>query len=343
MGANDEPRRRPTNTGEISMKDAPLRFTLLAGVAALLASGANPSVAQAKGHPIMDTHIHLYQVTRPGGVPWPEAKNKVLYKDMTPAEYKAVAKKNGIVGTGIMEASPIHEDNLKLLAATKKDKFFKFLVAQVEIGSADFAKHLDELAKDPRVVGIRGFLWSPKMTLDDKQVKDLQDLAKRGMTLDLISRGDLNPKAKVIELATKVPDLRIIIDHLGGAKGEKPDPKWAEDMKKLSEHKNIYMKFSSFFDMFNPKATEDEPWQAPQDVSAYKPHFDVLVSTFGEDRLIWGSNWPVVRLGAGGEDTALANEIKIAEEYLKPLGQKVRDKIMFQNAQKFYKRVPIKS
>ena len=96
-----------------------------------------------------------------------------------------------------MEASPLHEDNLKLLAMTKKDKFFKFLVAQVEIGSADFIKNLDELAKDPRVVGIRGFLWSPKMTLDEKQVAHLQELAKRGMTLDLISRGDLNPKAKV--------------------------------------------------------------------------------------------------------------------------------------------------
>ena len=329
------------------MKDAPLRLRLLAGplavTAALVWSAGSPGSAQAKGHPIMDTHIHLYQVSRPGGVPWPGKENKVLYKDMTPAEYKAIAKKNGIVGTGIMEASPIHEDNLKLLAATKKDKFFKFLVAQVEIGSADFIKNLDELAKDPRVVGIRGFLWSPKMTLDEKQVAHLQELAKRGMTLDLISRGDLNPKAKVIELATKVPDLRIIIDHLGGAKGEKPDPKWAEDMKKLGEHKNIYMKFSSFFDMFNPKSTEDEAWQAPQEASAYKPHFDVLVSAFGEDRLIWGSNWPVVNLGVGGTEAGLANEIKIAEELLKPLGAKARDKVMFSNAQKFYKRVPIKS
>jgi L-fuconolactonase len=325
------------------MRDAPLRFTLLAGVVALLSTGADPSVAEAKSRPIMDTHIHLWQVTRPGGVPWPDAKNKILYKDVTPADYKAVAKKNGIIGTGIMEASPIHEDNLKLLAQTKKDKaFFKFLVAQVEIGSADFVKHLDELSKDPRFVGIRGFLWSPKMTLDEKQVAHLQELAKRGLTLDLISRGDLNPKAKVIELATKVPDLRIIIDHMGGAKGEKPDPKWAEDMKKLAEHKNIYMKFSSFFDMFNPKSSEDEPWQAPLEATAYKPHFDILVSTFGEDRLIWGSNWPVVDLG-GGVGTGLANEIKLAEELLKPLGQKARDKVMFQNAQKFYKRVPTKS
>ena len=62
------------------------------------------------------------------------------------------------------------------------------------------------------------------------------------------------------------------------------------------------------------------------------------MTAFGEDRLIWGSNWPVVDLGGG-----LADEVKIAEELLKPLGPKVRDKVMFQNAQKFYKRVPTKS
>jgi L-fuconolactonase len=325
------------------MRDAPLRFTLLAGVMALLSTGASPSVAEAKSRPIMDTHIHLYQVTRPGGVPWPEAKNKILYKDMTPEDYKAQAKKVGIVGTGIVEASPIHEDNLKILAMTKKDKFFKFLVAQEEIGSADFAKNLEELSKDKRVVGIRGYLWSPgKITLNEKESASLADLSKRGMTLDLISRGDKNPKAGVIELATKFPDLRIIIDHMAGAKGEKPDPKWVEDMKKLAEHKNIYIKFSAFFDMFNPKASEDEPWQAPLEASAYKPHLDVLISAFGEDRLIWGSNWPVIDLG-GGVGTGLANEVKVAEELLKPLGTKVRDKIMFQNAQKFYKRIPTKS
>ena len=60
-----------------------------------------------------------------------------------------------------------------------------------------------------------------------------------------------------------MPDLRIIIDHLAGAKGKTPTPEWVADVKKLAAHKNIYIKFSSFFDMFNPAATEDNPWKAP--------------------------------------------------------------------------------
>ena len=292
--------------------------------------GATPDGAE---HPIMDTHIHLYQVTKPGGVPWPPAKAKNLYRDILPGEYKDIAKQHNIVATGIVEANPTVEEDLRILSLVKDDPFFKFFVPSLEIGSASFSSDLDKLATDPRVVGIRGFLWSPKLTLEAKQIASLKELEKRGMTLDIISRGDLNPKDKVDALAAAVPNLYVIIDHLGGAKGETPDPKWVAAIQKLATHPHIYIKFSSFFDMFNPGPSEDEPWQSPSDVAAYKPHFDVLMKAFGEDRLVWGSNWPVVGQGGG-----IDKEIKLAEEYLKPYGPEVRDKVMFKNAQNFYKR-----
>jgi len=284
-------------------------------------------------HPILDTHIHLYQVSKAGGVPWPPPKAKNLYRDILPSEYKAMAQQHNIVGTGIVEANPTLEEDLRILSLVKDDPFFKFFVASLELGSASFSGDLDKLAADPRVVGIRGFLWSPKLSLDTKQLASLKELEKRGMTLDIISRGDLNPKDKVDELASAVPNLYVIIDHLGGAKGETPDPKWVSSMQKLASHPHIYIKFSSFFDMYNPAASEDEPWQSPSELSAYKPHFDVLMKAFGEDRLVWGSNWPVVEQGGG-----VAKEIAIAEEYLKGYGPEVRDKVMFKNAQAFYKR-----
>jgi predicted TIM-barrel fold metal-dependent hydrolase len=69
------------------------------------------------------------------------------------------------------------------------------------------------------------------------------------------------------------------------------------------------------------------------DVSAYKAHFDVLMSAFGADRLIWGSNWPVCELGG-----SFGRQIQIAEEYLAPFGARVRDKVMHENGQRFYRR-----
>ena len=58
-------------------------------------------------------------------------------------------------------------------------------------------------------------------------------------------------------------------------------------------------------------------------------------SSFGEDRLIWGSNWPVSDLGGD-----FGKQIELAEHYLKPFGPKVRDKVMFRNARDFYRRKP---
>lgn len=292
--------------------------------------------AQGSQRPIADTHIHLYRVTRPGGVPWPSPQNKILYRDVLPAEYKALARKYGIVSAGIVEASPLFDDNQAVLDMVKGDPFFSFLVAQMEIGSPDFLAHLDRLARDRRVVGIRAFLWTPKITLDATQLAQLRAIAAKGMTLDIVSRGTLNPTDQVSALASAVPELRIILDHLMGAKGAHPSPNWELDVRRLADrHRNVLVKFSSFFDMYNPVATEDEGWRSPTTLGAYKASFDVLMTAFGEDRLIWGSNWPVSDLGGD-----FGRQIELAEEYLKPLGPKVRDKVMVGNARDFYRRKP---
>jgi predicted TIM-barrel fold metal-dependent hydrolase len=292
--------------------------------------------AQGSPRPIADTHIHLYRVTRPGGVPWPSPRNEILYRDILPAEYKALARKHGIVSAGIVEASPLFDDNQAVLDMVRGDPFFSFLVAQMEIGSPDFLANLDRLAKDRRLVGIRAFLWTPKITNDATQLAQLRAIAARGMTLDIVSRGTLNPPDQVSALAKAVPELRIILDHLLGAKGAQPRPEWELDVRRLADrHRNVFVKFSSFFDMYNPVATEDEGWESPATLGAYKAHFDVLMTAFGEDRLIWGSNWPVSDLGGD-----FGKQIELAEEYLKPFGPKVRDKVMFSNARDFYRRKP---
>jgi predicted TIM-barrel fold metal-dependent hydrolase len=289
---------------------------------------------KASGHsrPIVDTHIHFYQVTRPGGVPWPPA-GSALYRDVLPAEYKSLAIANGIVASGVIEASPLVEDNQWILDLLGHDSFFPFFAGSLDISSPDFTSNLEHFSHDRRFVGIRGFLWSPEITLDATQLSHLRDLAGRGMTLDIISRGTTNPKPKVEALCTAVPNLRIIINHLGGAQGAVPTAEWELAIRRLADLcPNLYMKFSSFYDMYQV-GDGNSPWTAPTNLAAYKAHFDVLMTAFGEDRMIWGSNWPVSDLGG-----SFSGEIRLAEEYLAPLGHRVRDKVMFKNALLFYRR-----
>ncbi len=288
------------------------------------------AMASGKG-PITDTHIHFWDIARQ--IPWPSEDFGKLYRTVLPADYKAIAAPAGVTASGIVEASSRFEDQLWVLEQVEGDDFFTFYAAMLEIGADDFVGKLDRLAERPLVVGIRGFLWAPELKVDARQVEHCTALAKRGMTLDVISRGTLNPKALVIRLAKSVPELRIVIDHLGGAKGERPDPAWVMDMQRLARCANVHVKFSSFFDMFNPNDSEEQEWDSPDDLDRYAPHFDVLMDAFGPDRLIWGSNWPVVEMSG-----TLEKQIALAEKYLAPMGQSVRDRVMSENGLRFYSR-----
>jgi L-fuconolactonase len=288
--------------------------------------------APAGKRPIVETHIHFYQPSRPGGVPWPTPAEGPIFRDVLPPEYVAFAKAQGVVSAVVVEASGIVEDN-KWILDRLTDPFYSAFVGNLDIGDPTFAANLTRFAADSRFTGIRGYLTGPAegITLSAAQLTSLRDLADRGMTLDIITRGTKNPKSQVLALCKAVPNLRIIIDHLGGASGLTPDPTWVADIKNIAGScPNMYMKFSSFYDMYAPG---DVVFASPTDLASYKPHFDVLMSAFGADRLIWGSNWPVITLHGTFE-----NQLAIAEAYLAPMGTDVRDKVMFKNALGFYRR-----
>jgi predicted TIM-barrel fold metal-dependent hydrolase len=322
--------------------------------------------ADGKTKPIADTHVHFFQPSRPG-VPWPSPMNATLFKDWLPDAYMSMAAPLGILGCGIVEASPWIEDTQWVLGQTAKTAdtkaFFPFLVAQLDISSADFIRDLTAYLKvDPmtnpdadKIVGLRVYLWSASIDPTNVvQMANLKEVEKQGLTLDIISRGTgtmepnaatggLNPKAKVADLATMFPGIRIIIDHMAGAKiaTASPDPKWATDIALLASKPNIYIKWSSFFDAANPTGDESKPWVATHDVAMYTPIFEALLTAFGPDRLIWGSNYPVSELGAAVPGMSIKEEITIAEAWLATKTPAVRDKIMYDNAVMFYRRIPM--
>ena len=94
--------------------------------------------AQAASIPIIDTHIHLFDPTRPQGVPWPDKKNAVLYQPALPGRYRKIAKPLGIVGAIEVEASPWLEDNQWVLDVAAKDTIIVGTVGNLEPGDPGF-------------------------------------------------------------------------------------------------------------------------------------------------------------------------------------------------------------
>lgn len=267
---------------------------------------------------IIDTHIHLYDPRRPEGVPWPSKDDAVLYRPVLPADFRALAREHGITAAVVVEASPRVEDNRWLLDLVRGDPLFPAVVGNLAPGSPDFAANLERFAADPRFVGIRA-----KPKLDDRSLADLRRLAERGKSLDV-----LGPSLEdVAELARRLPTLTIVLDHLAGAKadGRPPDPAWEARLRAVAAHPNVYCKLSGLDQQAGARP-------APASLEHYRPLLDVLWEAFGEDRLIYGSNWPVTLLR-----TDVGTHQRWVLDYVRPQGQAALDKVFWQNAGKAYR------
>jgi L-fuconolactonase len=281
--------------------------------------------------PIIDTHIHLYDTARPTGVPWPPKSDKVLYRPVLPAHFNEVADANGVAATVIVEASGRLSDNQWVLDLVKDDPGrYVGLVGHLSVGTDSFAKNLKDLSEDPRYVGIRiGDLSENPAFLTDAVWRDLELLAAMDQTLDvLLNEGDLE---HVATIADRVPNLKILMNHAGGINldGEALDADWLTAFNKAASYPNVSCKVSGLF-----QRSGRSP--APKDLTFYEPILDAMWKAFGEDRLIYGSNWPVTM--RGGE----YSEYKaIVMDYFSPKGRQTLEKLLYRNAQKFYGLSPL--
>jgi len=295
------------------------RRTLLTAAAAGLIADAAGSI------PIIDTHIHLFDPTRPQGVPWPAKDNKVLYQPALPDRYRKIAVPLGIVGAIEVEASPLLEDNQWVLDVAAKDKIVVGMVGDLEPGKPDFRKHLERFHRNPLYRGIRiGNLWGRNIHDDLPKaefIADLKALADAGLEVDIA-----NPTPVLINdlvrLTDKIPTLRVVIDHL--LRIDLPDDKailsaYHKDLRELGKRPLIYVKGSGVLRRVDGRI--------PEDLNFYRPRLDELWEIFGQDRLIYGSDWPNSDLW---EPYPAA--LKIVREYFTGKGQAAAEKFFWKNS-----------
>jgi len=121
---------------------------------------------------------------------------------------------------------------------------------------------------------------------------DLTRLANRGLAVDAVGP---DPIAAVDRAATRLPELRIVVDHMAGAviDGRRPDDDWRAGVARLARHANVFLNVSGLV---------DSPAVAARGPEACIPWIDAAWEAFGERRLLFGSNWPVCTRGGGYAD-----------------------------------------
>jgi L-fuconolactonase len=273
---------------------------------------------------IIDTHTHFYDPTRPQGVPWPSPNDLLLYRPVLPEHFKQVAAHEGVTGSVVVEASAWLEDNQWVLDVAAADPLIVGLVGHIEPGRAEFIAELARFAANPLFRGIRCGGRYFEAGLQPGFLADIEKLTERDLSLDVLI--DSQHLDGVFDLARHFPELRIVIDHIASMPitGQVLDPAWEERFQKMAAYPNLYMKVSGLLEN-----STRQP--APHAVDFYRPTLDVLWKALGEDRLIYGSNWPVCE-HAGTYATC----IEIVKSYFAEKGEAASAKYFWKNSKVVY-------
>jgi L-fuconolactonase len=245
--------------------------------------------------PIIDAHVHLWDPAR-YEIPW---LRKVPMLD-APYELEQYAEQTrGVeIEAFVYEEIDIAPD-YRLLEVRQADAYaavdprLRGIVAAAPLEYGDTVREFLAalVAESPRVKGVRRLLQGeadPEFCLRPGFVRGVELLAEHDLSFDICV---YHPQlAATVELVRRVPEVRFVLDHIGkpAIRDRLLDP-WRDEISALAALPNVVCKISG-------AVTEaDLAHWTIADVAPYVQH---VLSAFGEDRVMFASDWPVVTQGA---------------------------------------------
>ncbi|WP_299843191.1 amidohydrolase family protein [uncultured Paracoccus sp.] len=238
---------------------------------------------------MIDAHQHFWQLGR-GDYAWPNADVEPIFRDFGPSDLAPLIEAAGIDQTVLVQATPTVAETEFLLQIAARTPFVAGVVGWVELTAPDAVATIERLQADPALKGLRPMLQGIEDTdwiLQAAAEPALRHMAATGLCFDaLVQPRHLEAIARI---ATRHPDLRIVIDHMakphmGG--GRAPEAVWLNGMDALAALPNVWCKLSGMI-------TEIGPDWTMAGLTAHAAH---VLDRFGAGRVMWGSDWPVVNL-----------------------------------------------
>ena len=273
---------------------------------------------------LVDSHQHFWQVGR-FDYPWMTSDLGVLYRDYLPHELAPILKDNGVEKTVLVQASNSVAESRWLLKLAAENSFIAGVVGWVDLMSPDVDVQLNELTAHPKFKGVRHLVESEPhddWIVQPAVLSGLRRLSTYGLSYDLLVH--TRHLKYVPQVAESCPELALVIDHLAKPPIAKNEIKeWAQAFKPLASYPNIHCKLSGLVTEANWTS-----WQTAE----LRPFVEFALETFGPDRLMFGSDYPVCLL-ASSYDRVLES----FQEILQSLSDVDRDKIFSRNAAEFYR------
>lgn len=272
---------------------------------------------------IIDAHQHCWRLRRPE-CRWPGADLPGLYRDFSPADIEAEAKPLGVKGSILVQSQPDDRDTDYLLELASQSDFILGVVGWVDLKAEQASDRIAQLVRNPKLCGLRPMLQD--MAQDDWIVDPalapaIEAMVGADLVFDALVFSRHLPYLE--EFAGRYPELRIVLDHAAKppiAAGSGAD--WRAGVTRLASKANIYCKLSGLLTEASPDqgATELQPW------------VEALLELFGPERLLWGSDWPVVNLAADYRAW-----LEMSRQLLSGLSQAQHQKIFADTAKAVYR------
>lgn len=240
--------------------------------------------------PLFDTHHHFWKIER-GDYGWMSPDLTVLYRDYMPDDLEPLLRQAGVTKTILVQAADTEAETEFLLEIAKSCDFVVGVCGWLDMDSDDFPQRLAHFMKDPYFKSFRPMLQDldePDWILKPRVMKNLAHVAETGCAFEVLSKPAQLPHA--VEAIKRTPGLKAVINHIS-----KPDiaagtlEPWAAQMQKLRSFPDVCCKLSGM-------VTEaDQANWTPEDLRPFVAH---ILDVFGEDRVMFGSDWPVALLAA---------------------------------------------
>jgi L-fuconolactonase len=271
----------------------------------------------------IDAHVHFWDYD-PVRNSWITDEMAVLKKDFLPADIQPLLEENSMDGCVLVQVNQSETENNFFLKLASENQFIKAIVGWVDLSAANISERLSSYKDSYRISGFRHILQDEKdraFMLRPDFERGIRALAEFDFTYDLLIYPDQLPYAA--GLIKSFPQQPFIIDHL--AKPAIRDMEmafWKEQLYNISRMDNVYCKLSGMVTeaRWNNWTKED-----------FRPYLDVVVESFGIDRIVFGSDWPVCLAAASYEEV-----VGIMEDYFSSFSILEQEKIFGSNAMTFY-------
>ena len=318
-----------------SKKKSLSRRTFLVGAAAAAAvavsDGAFAQSAGVDNIPIIDAHIHLFDGRRPLGAGYMGSPAyRSISKTSLPSMYSPLARPVGIVGAIVVESSPLIDENLWYLEECRDNPIMVGVSGSLDPGRPDFGQYVTHFHKDPLYRAIRSSRFystdNGKVALKPDQVANLKLLAQADLALDTANPSMSLMQANVM-LADAIPDLRIIMDHLPSF-DPTPDNQQGYEavVKEMAARTNIFVKLT---EVYHPRLTDGF---IAKDYEPLRARLEYLFDAFGEDRVIFGTDYP----NSYGVAT-IPEEVALVKRFFSTKSREAAEKYFWKNSARVYK------